>query len=359
MANSFRHSFAITTNAGHFAPVMLQFRRFSTSVVCPAMIKVKECQFPVPWGHIAAKSWGSKDGLPVLCLHGWLDNANSFSRLIPLLPQDRHYVAIDFPGHGLSSHRPAGTFYILPKYISDICRVTNVLGWERFSVIGHSMGGSVGCLFSALFPDMVDKVILIDSYGFLPTKASLPDVVQKGIVELLKYEKQKRPNKVYSEQAAIERLMSANPSLSESSAHILLERGTTKVDGGVHFNRDFRINLPGIVRMTIEQVLELQKRITAKLLIILANDGMVKIKEMQLDKSDVDKMLNGYRESVREFHLEMVPGYHHVHLNSPENVAEIISSFLNTPTPAKLSAEGKPNKTSNNFCPPIQTTPSY
>ncbi|XP_039621597.1 serine hydrolase-like protein isoform X2 [Polypterus senegalus] len=343
----------------HFAPVMLQFRRFSTSVVCPAMIKVKECQFPVPWGHIAAKSWGSKDGLPVLCLHGWLDNANSFSRLIPLLPQDRHYVAIDFPGHGLSSHRPAGTFYILPKYISDICRVTNVLGWERFSVIGHSMGGSVGCLFSALFPDMVDKVILIDSYGFLPTKASLPDVVQKGIVELLKYEKQKRPNKVYSEQAAIERLMSANPSLSESSAHILLERGTTKVDGGVHFNRDFRINLPGIVRMTIEQVLELQKRITAKLLIILANDGMVKIKEMQLDKSDVDKMLNGYRESVREFHLEMVPGYHHVHLNSPENVAEIISSFLNTPTPAKLSAEGKPNKTSNNFCPPIQTTPSY
>ncbi|KAG2464439.1 SERHL protein, partial [Polypterus senegalus] len=223
-----------------------------------AFSTVKECQFPVPWGHIAAKSWGSKDGLPVLCLHGWLDNANSFSRLIPLLPQDRHYVAIDFPGHGLSSHRPAGTFYILPKYISDICRVTN--------------GGSVGCLFSALFPDMVDKVILIDSYGFLPTKASLPDVVQKGIVELLKYEKQKRPNKVYSEQAAIER----------------------------------------------------------------ANDGMVKIKEMQLDKSDVDKMLNGYRESVREFHLEMVPGYHHVHLNSPENVAEIISSFLNTPTPAKL-----------------------
>lgn len=48
---------------------------------------MSELKLAVPWGHIAAKIWGPQQGSPVLCLHGWLDNANSFDRLIPLLPK--------------------------------------------------------------------------------------------------------------------------------------------------------------------------------------------------------------------------------------------------------------------------------
>ncbi|KAH0616826.1 hypothetical protein JD844_028240, partial [Phrynosoma platyrhinos] len=84
---------------------------------------VSELKFLVPWGHIAAKAWGSPQGRPVLCLHGWMDNADSFSKLIPLLPKDCYYMAIDFAGHGLSSHRPAGCPYYLIDYVSDVRRV--------------------------------------------------------------------------------------------------------------------------------------------------------------------------------------------------------------------------------------------
>jgi len=40
----------------------------------------------------------------ILCVHGWLDNANSFRPLLPLI-QDAEIVAIDLPGHGHSDHQ--------------------------------------------------------------------------------------------------------------------------------------------------------------------------------------------------------------------------------------------------------------
>ena len=55
---------------------------------------------------------------------GWLDNAGSFDRLIPLITvPSLHLVAIDLPGHGLSSHRPPGTNQIFVNYLADIRRV--------------------------------------------------------------------------------------------------------------------------------------------------------------------------------------------------------------------------------------------
>ncbi|XP_036787282.1 serine hydrolase-like protein 2 isoform X7 [Manis pentadactyla] len=131
-----------------------------------------ELKLAVPWGHIAAKVWGSQQGLPVLCLHGWLDNANSFDRLIPLLPKDFQYVAMDFGGHGLSSHYSPGFPYYQQNFVSEIRRVTAALKWNRFSLMGHSFGGIVGGTFSCLFPEMVDKLILLDSSPLtLDTKA--------------------------------------------------------------------------------------------------------------------------------------------------------------------------------------------
>lgn len=59
-----------------------------TDPICLAGLH-SELKVAVPWGHIALKVWGSQKNPPVLCLHGWLDNANSFDRLIPLLPQGR------------------------------------------------------------------------------------------------------------------------------------------------------------------------------------------------------------------------------------------------------------------------------
>ncbi|EZA50799.1 Serine hydrolase-like protein [Ooceraea biroi] len=46
----------------------------------------KEVKFTVPWGHVAAKTYGPSEGKPVLMVHGRLDNAGSFTRLMKYLP---------------------------------------------------------------------------------------------------------------------------------------------------------------------------------------------------------------------------------------------------------------------------------
>ncbi|EGW10667.1 Serine hydrolase-like protein [Cricetulus griseus] len=137
-----------------------------------------ELRLAVPWGHIAVKVWGSQKNPPVLCLHAWLENANSFDRLIPLLPQDFHYVAMDFGGHGLSSHYSPGLPYYHHNFVSEVRRVAAAFKWTRFSLLGHSFGGTVGGMFACIFPEMVDQLILLDSTPFF-----LDSNVGRGFLE--------------------------------------------------------------------------------------------------------------------------------------------------------------------------------
>ncbi|CAK9812560.1 Probable serine hydrolase [Anthophora quadrimaculata] len=74
---------------------------------------VEEIQIPVPWGHISGKWWGPVDQQPIVALHGWQDNTGTFDQLIPLLSSNVSVLAIDLPGHGLSSHIPPGQFYYI------------------------------------------------------------------------------------------------------------------------------------------------------------------------------------------------------------------------------------------------------
>uniref|UniRef100_A0A8C0GWV7 Serine hydrolase like 2 n=1 Tax=Chelonoidis abingdonii TaxID=106734 RepID=A0A8C0GWV7_CHEAB len=163
---------------------------------------VSELKFPVPWGHIAAKAWGSPQGRPVVCLHGWLDNANTFNRLIPLLPKDYYYMAMDFGGHGLSSHRPMGFPYHFLDYVSEIRRVT----------------------FSCIFPEMVDKLILVESYV-----RSFPFHLLSLSSSLLMLS---TPYFSKTTCCLFPRLLQANSHLTEESGRILLQRGATEVPGG-------------------------------------------------------------------------------------------------------------------------------
>uniref|UniRef100_A0A8C4NC86 Serine hydrolase like n=1 Tax=Eptatretus burgeri TaxID=7764 RepID=A0A8C4NC86_EPTBU len=250
----------------------------SSSVGRTMMGLAREMRVTVPGGHLAGKMWGSQDGPPILCLHGWSDNSASFDTLIPHLPPEFHYVALDLPGHGHSSHRPPGVMIHFSDYLLDLQRLVSALKFEKFSILGHSMGGNIGGLFSSTFPEKVDKLVLLDTLGFLPSAEELlQNTLHSAVMDFFSYEQQiAKVPKVYSNDGILQRLLSANQQLTEESAKLLLKRGARKTPEGYVFNRDFRINLHLPERMGLTHCLKLQKKLCAQVLIVLCKWNMSK-----------------------------------------------------------------------------------
>lgn len=122
-----------------------------------------EVTFEFPWGNIAAKWWGSKSIRPIVLVHGWLDNAGSFDTLVPLLPKEFSYLAIDLPGHGASSQIPSGLYYHGDDNIFVLEEIRLQQKWDRLSLVGHSMGSIVSFLYATIFPENVDLVVALDT----------------------------------------------------------------------------------------------------------------------------------------------------------------------------------------------------
>jgi len=105
-------------------------------------------------------------GKPVLLLHGWGARAAAMRPIFEQLQPDHAVHALDFPGFGQSALPPA------PWRVGDYCQVAVEFlakcGVARASVIGHSFGGRVGIKLAAERPELVEKLILVDSAGIRP-----------------------------------------------------------------------------------------------------------------------------------------------------------------------------------------------
>ncbi|XP_047642035.1 serine hydrolase-like protein 2 isoform X5 [Phacochoerus africanus] len=305
---------------------------------------MSELKLAVPWGHIAAKIWGPQQGSPVLCLHGWLDNANSFDRLIPLLPKDFHYVAMDFGGHGLSSHYSPGFPYYHQNFVTEVRRVVAALKWNRFSLLGHSFGGTVGGMFSCIFPEMVDKLILLDSSPFVLDTNEVENMLsykRRAIEHTLQVEASNKPSRVVSPQEMLQGLLKNNSHVGEECGALLLQRGTTPVAAGLVMNRDRRISWPeqSFEFISRELFVHAIKQLQARVLLIKAMQGFYNVRrEHDADKEPMQFVTSMLRSLLRErFQYVEVPGNHYVHLNQPQHVAGVIGSFLQSKAiPAQL-----------------------
>jgi pimeloyl-ACP methyl ester carboxylesterase len=102
---------------------------------------------------------------PVLLLvHGLGASTFSFRRLMPLLAPRLRAIALDLKGFGYSERPPNGD-YSLSAHARSIRDFMDVMGIERASVLGHSLGGAVAMHLAAAYPERIERLILVSSAG--------------------------------------------------------------------------------------------------------------------------------------------------------------------------------------------------
>lgn len=102
----------------------------------------------------------------VIALHGWFGSAAGWGMLPQLIDQDAYsYAFLDYRGYGARLNETGD--YSIPEIAADARQLADELGWDRFAVLGHSMGGSAAQRVFADVPDRVTALI-----GISPVPAS-------------------------------------------------------------------------------------------------------------------------------------------------------------------------------------------
>jgi pyruvate dehydrogenase E2 component (dihydrolipoamide acetyltransferase) len=104
---------------------------------------------------------GDGDSVPVLLLHGFGADLNTWMFTQPALAEGRQVIALDLPGHGGSAKQ---LDRVDAERLAAIVDATlNALGIERLHLVGHSMGGGIAISFASGQPERVATLTLVSS----------------------------------------------------------------------------------------------------------------------------------------------------------------------------------------------------
>src|ERR1044072_8896571 len=115
----------------------------------------------LPGGDLRVVDGGRPHGPPIVLVHcftcaiGWWDG------MIPHLQRRHRVVAVDLLGHG-GSEKPASGYWI-ENQAALLARGLSRLGVRGATVVGHSLGGPVSIALAERSPQLVDRLVVIDS----------------------------------------------------------------------------------------------------------------------------------------------------------------------------------------------------
>ncbi|MGP4064105.1 alpha/beta fold hydrolase [Oceanobacillus sp. M65] len=110
---------------------------------------------------------GDPSAPPLVALHALGKSAESWDQVAAELKGKYRVLALDQRGHGGSARTDSYSFELM---CDDLLHFANAMNLEQFTLIGHSMGGTVSYLFSEAFPSRVERLIVEDTPPPFPDK---------------------------------------------------------------------------------------------------------------------------------------------------------------------------------------------
>jgi pimeloyl-ACP methyl ester carboxylesterase len=222
---------------------------------------------------------------------------------------------------------PPGINYFFVDYIIVVRRIVKFMKWNKFSIIGHSMGAGVGAFYASVFPSDIEQLVLLDLVKPLTgDQHGYAENIRKAIGAALALEEKLNPvPPTYDYFEALDRLRKATSnSLTEEAAKILLLRGSRQVDEEKYcFTRDLRLRNPSLNRFSHEDSYDILSNIRCRILLLKAKEGP------DFENTNViERVMEIYRKKASEFEFIEVGGNHFFHLNQPEESANHINRFF-------------------------------
>lgn len=138
------------------------------------------------------------DPVPIVLLHGTGASLHTWEGWTRELTRERRVIRFDLPGFGLTGPSPDG-IYTVESYVDTVLALADTLGVQRFVLAGNSLGGYVAWATTVLYPERVERLILVDAAGYPFQSQSVPlafriartpllnvlmrDVLPRGVVE--------------------------------------------------------------------------------------------------------------------------------------------------------------------------------
>ena len=268
--------------------------------------------------------WGETGRQPVLLVHGFLDQADSWRPFVAALQntvqRSLWIIAPDCRGHGESGWVGAGGYYHFPDYVFDIDCVVQTLGIEQFALIGHSMGGTISFLYAGTFPSCVTELVLIEGIG--PpgmTFSDAPAKMEKWITDV-----RERDRHHFREYTGVEagaaQLQQTNPRLNLGSALDLARAGMRQNQNGKwvwKFDPLHRTAAPQ--PFYTAQTLEFLRRVECPVLIVEGKESR------QTRRPDKQQRYDAIAHHER---IVIDEAGHMVHQDRPEALAAVVRDFL-------------------------------
>ena len=103
------------------------------------------------------KIYGSGD--PIIILHGFMGSLDNWQTFAKQLAEDYMVITVDQRNHGKSPHDNDFSYELMAEDLQELMESE----WIHQAIImGHSMGGKVAMKFAMMYPDMVEKLIIVD-----------------------------------------------------------------------------------------------------------------------------------------------------------------------------------------------------
>ncbi|MEM7327788.1 MAG: alpha/beta hydrolase [Pseudomonadota bacterium] len=111
--------------------------------------------------------WGEIDAPPLLLVHGGRDQKRSWDPVATALGNAYRVIAFDLRGHGESDWVSDGDYGVM-DHVFDLTSLVAALDLNRFTLMGHSLGGNITLRYAGLFPEKIKKLIAIEGLGPSP-----------------------------------------------------------------------------------------------------------------------------------------------------------------------------------------------